>query len=581
MDPNKFEASYEAFLEAIHPDDRERVNNAYLTSLKSKEPYVISHRIVHKDGRLLYVEERCETGFDSDGTPIKSRGTVQDITENIILRQELQESNANIQNVLNNIPDVTLKVNRLGEITFANDVAKKVLGYSTSELIGNKLNLILPDNIKDDHQKYIDSYFKNPGVRRMGDLKIDFKAKRKDGSLLDVVIALGGLISENEVLAIIKDNTEEVKKRQLLEKEVLAKNEFLTIVGHETKTPLLGALGKIDQIIHSSNDKSIKKNAEEIKSLLTRILNSNNNIINTQFLKQENYALTKRTFSLPSIIDKIIDEQKICCSSNIKFKIKHSKNLNIDIQIHTDKNLLSAILSPLIDNAVKFSENKPVTILIENPIGKTLSFSVSDHGHGMNSSLLQILNNPEIVEIHQKDREVIPGSLKGFGLGLSIAKAAAKKLGVRLYFTRSEEIVTTVTFSVPNSLMKDAPKEKQIVKNKNILIVDDIAINRNIQALMLKNFNHQIDFAENGLEAFEKCQSNDYDLILMDIQMPVMSGDEALKSIRKFKPEQKIIAATADGSALDSNKYISFGFNDFLAKPFTKEILSKTIASVF
>ncbi len=136
IDQERFSATYEGFLNAIHPDDREMVNRAYTESLKTHEPYDIVHRLKMSDGRIKYVHERCESEFDSSGKALRSAGTVQDITTHYQTRQALEESEKRLTLLLNTLPHGIQENDITGRITYSNLAQHQILGYEPGELVG-------------------------------------------------------------------------------------------------------------------------------------------------------------------------------------------------------------------------------------------------------------------------------------------------------------------------------------------------------------------------------------------------------------------------------------------------------------
>ena len=196
----------------------------------------------------------------------------------------------------------------------------------------------------------------------------------------------------------------------------------------------------------------------------------------------------------------------------------------------------------------------------------------------MKDNQLRILNkNNEIAR--QFNRELIKGSLKGLGIGLNICFVAASLLRANLKFNHNPEGGTCVEVKFKADKV-DSKNSFNLLEDKSILIVDDIRINRDVLGLMFKGQNVKLGFAKNGQEAIDKFIKERYDIILMDTQMPVKTGDQALKEIRLVDPEQMIIAITANGTQLDRKKYLDFGFDDFLAKPFNKNDLLTSINHV-
>lgn len=136
IDPEKFGASYEAFLDAIHPEDREAVNFAYTNSLKTRTPYAIDHRLLLKDGRIKYVHEQCETFYDAEGKALRSVGTVQDVSDRKQAEDALRVANAYNRSLIEAALDPLVTISPGGKITDVNKATEQVTGYSRNELIG-------------------------------------------------------------------------------------------------------------------------------------------------------------------------------------------------------------------------------------------------------------------------------------------------------------------------------------------------------------------------------------------------------------------------------------------------------------
>lgn len=144
FDPNQFGVSYEAFLAAIHPDDRDMVNRAYLDSLENKAPYKIEHRLLFQDGRIKYVHEHCETEFDPNGKPLRSFGTVQEITERKLSEMALQRSEATFRALINATTETAILLDERGTVIAVNEVGARRLNKKQNELIGHNFYKLLP-----------------------------------------------------------------------------------------------------------------------------------------------------------------------------------------------------------------------------------------------------------------------------------------------------------------------------------------------------------------------------------------------------------------------------------------------------
>lgn len=178
IDSNQFGVSYEAFLNAIHPDDRKMVDEAYITSVKDRIPYDIVHRLLLSDGRIKFVRERCETCYDVDGKPLRSQGTVQDITEN----RQAEEQLALMHFALNHVHEATYLIDEHGRFLYVNDEACRILGYGRDELLVMGVADIDPDwREKDWYDAWL--HFKARGA-----ITVETRHKAKDGRIFQVEV---------------------------------------------------------------------------------------------------------------------------------------------------------------------------------------------------------------------------------------------------------------------------------------------------------------------------------------------------------------------------------------------------------
>jgi PAS domain S-box-containing protein len=234
IDPEKFGASYEAFLDAIHPDDREAVNLAYTNSLRTRTPYTIDHRLQFADGRIKYVHEQCETFYDTDGKPVRSVGVVQDITERKRAEEALRESETKFRAVFENSVDA-IGVSKTGLHTFVNPAYLALFGYAdNAELAGKPiLDLIAPS-----HREQVLENVRRRASGQPTPAVYETRGLRKDGSEfdMDVHVSTYELNGEVYTVPIIRDITERRQADDALKrrKDELERFERLTI-GRELK----------------------------------------------------------------------------------------------------------------------------------------------------------------------------------------------------------------------------------------------------------------------------------------------------------------------------------------------------------
>jgi diguanylate cyclase (GGDEF)-like protein/PAS domain S-box-containing protein len=195
IDPKKFGASYEAFLAAIHPDDREAVDRAYTESFQNRTPYEISHRLLMKDGRIKWVNEICRTDYDSSGKAVRSVGVVQDITE----RKRTEERLYRTQFATDRAPDSILWVGGEGDLEYANDAACSSLGYTREEMLQMKVFDIDPDFPPEGWEQH------KKDLKRLGRMTFESHHRTKDGRLFPVEVTTNYLKYNGRFFAIAFD----------------------------------------------------------------------------------------------------------------------------------------------------------------------------------------------------------------------------------------------------------------------------------------------------------------------------------------------------------------------------------------
>jgi len=275
----------------------------------------------------------------------------------------------------------------------------------------------------------------------------------------------------------------------------------------------------------------------------------------------------------------------------IKFFYKTSLN-NIESIIFTDREKLYAILTNLVKNAIKYTDFGSITLgyeLKENNTGKYLQFYVKDTGIGIPKDRQDAIFE-RFIQADITDKM----ARQGAGLGLSITKAYLEMLGGKIWvesnsgegsafyftlpYTSSNFNPVSVNTAAGNTSEPDASNNISL----KILIAEDDESSEILLELMVENFSKQILKVSNGIEVIETCRQNpDIDLILMDIQMPIMGGYEATSLIRQFNKEVIIIAQTAYGLAGDREKAIQAGCTDYISKPIDSQILKNLILKYF
>lgn len=376
------------------------------------------------------------------------------------------------------------------------------------------------------------------------------------------------------------------KAREQAEQAAQTKSAFLANMSHEIRTPLTSIIGYADGILEGDIDTIEQERVINIISEngnhLLEVINDILDFTKIEANKLEFEILETELFPIISQIESITGKR--ARDKELHFEVRYLYPLPSNIM--TDPTRLKQILFNLTNNAIKFTEKGGISLTVESN-SKTICISVRDTGIGINTENQQHLFQP----FSQADGS-INRRFGGSGLGLSISQHLAHGLGGEIKVDSEEGKGSRFTVVIPlvesaNSRWVNSTKEiaehthhntRQIQKLPNfnqskVLLAEDHPNNRELISMMLKRMNISVTAVENGLQACDEVLNNEFDLILMDIQMPVMDGLSAFKKIRSFDNSTKIIALTANNMKHEVKRYLEEGFNGHLPKPLPKDAL--------
>ena len=455
INPKAFAASYEAFLEAIHPDDREMVNNAYLNSLETRQKYKISHRLQFPDGRIKWVEERCETEFDGEGEPVLSRGTVQDISDLKKARAKAEVLRVRVEEILAIAPEAVITIGNDMRIQLFNQGAERIFGYSPSEIIGESMDVLMPEYLRQSHGLHIQKFNHSPDTYLFMDQRSDILGLRKDGTEFPASASVSKLEIDGERVytVILRDVTkrrrgDEERRNALTEAEKAnrAKSDFLAAMSHELRTPLNAILGFSDILTHEYlgpiENKKYVEYAQDIHSSGKHLLSLVNDILDISSIEAGKMPLNKETLSIKSIIDESIN----LVSINAKARnIMLTTEMPIDIlPMIADRKSIKQILLNLLGNAIKFTpEGGNITLSVDR-VKQDICIKIVDTGPGIPNDNLPELTNP-FTRLEQDPHKPV----EGWGLGLAITKSLINLHDGKLDIESELGKGTTVTVTLP------------------------------------------------------------------------------------------------------------------------------------
>jgi CheY-like chemotaxis protein/nitrogen-specific signal transduction histidine kinase len=374
-----------------------------------------------------------------------------------------------------------------------------------------------------------------------------------------------------------------INAKERAEESERLKSSFLANMSHEIRTPMNGILG-FTELLREPNLTSDEQQdyIQTIQISGARMLNTINNIVDVSKIES---GLTKVDINETNLNEKIEFTYKFFKPEveikGLNFLFKNGL-LSKEAIIKTDNEKVYAILTNLVKNAIKFTYDGSIEFGYEKK-GEFLEFFVKDTGVGIPPK-----QHHMIFERFRQGSESQNRGYEGSGLGLSIAKSYVEMLGGEIWVESEEGKGSTFYFTIPyNAVSEDnntieidvSGKDKEVqLKNMKILIVEDDEISHSLLTRMLQKISKEVLHAITGVEAVEACRSNpDLDLVLMDIRMPKMDGNEATRQIRKFNKKVIIIAQTAYAFSGDRETAIDAGCNDYMTKPINQMLLKELI----
>ncbi|RLD78163.1 MAG: hypothetical protein DRJ10_10780, partial [Bacteroidetes bacterium] len=422
----------------------------------------------------------------------------------------------------------------------------------------------------------------------------ELSAKRKDGQMIPVELSMSGTHVQNKsfLIVIIKDITlrKQTEKSLLIAKEKAEESDnlktaFLSNMSHEIRTPMNAIVG-FSQLLSNPNFDQEKKEVfvEQININSESLLKLIEDIIYISKIEAGKVEIIKTE----CLINRLLEELYTSFQEHKRRMDKSKINLILEIGVkepdfilNTDPQRLKQIFTNLLGNALKFTEEGTVEFGYHVKNEKFLEFYVKDTGMGIKKEKLKYVFD-RFTKVSANKTKLYGGT----GLGLSISKHLIEHLGGKIHVESVEDIGSKFIFIHPFekyfadttvSYIETTTTFENLLINSNILVAEDEEINFLFLKETLQQSGAKVDWAKNGQEAVDLALNKAYDLILMDMKMPVMDGYDATKKIKKIKPNTPIIAQTA--YALPEEQKIGYeaGCDFYLSKPIDPINLINTI----
>ena len=408
----------------------------------------------------------------------------------------------------------------------------------------------------------------------------------------DAAGSIIGLIGISWDVTERKEYEEELRlAKEMAEAGTLAKNEFIASVSHEFRTPMNGILGLAEILRNTGLTVEQSELLSGISTSAENLLVVLNDVLDFAAIEAGRMELEFHPFMLDRVLSDIEMMTRMKAGEkSLDFGIRIDPM--VPIAITGDSKRLRQILLNLVSNALKFTEKGRIdiiaTVVTITPTNVVLKFEVADTGVGIPEQSLGSL-----FKVFSRVRQDQTKTVAGTGLGLSICKKLTDMLGGTIGVRSKPGEGSVFWFTLPFSLSRpvnekireQAQVAIELFNGKSVLVAEDNVINQRIVVYQLKRMGFEIEMASDGLEAWNKYREREFDLIILDIQMPEMDGYEVAREIRNLEADtgahSLIIALTANAMKGDRERYLEAGMDGYISKPFTFETLFKTISQVW
>lgn len=548
-------------------------------------------------------------------------GTVRDITKNKRAEEALRNSEARVRAILDTAVDAIVTIDGKGTVKSFNSAAQRMFGYSSEDVVGENVTMLMPMPYSGEHDKYLQNYL-TTGRRRVIGIGREVVGLRKDGTTFPMELSVSEVVQGDRrtFTGIVRDVSDRKRTEDQLkssyhteekarEKATLAdraKSEFLANMSHEIRTPMTAILGYVDLLLNdplflaSSSEwvesvTTVRRNADHLLSIM-------NDVLDLSKIEAGKMTVETLEHSPRALVDEVIALMSVRCQAK-GLRLNARFETEIPALISTDPTRLRQILVNLLGNAIKFTDAGEVRLCVRTVEGERprIEFDVVDTGIGLSEEQRERLFRP----FSQADNSTTR-RFGGTGLGLMICKRLAVMLGGDVTLVESAPMIGSrfrvslelnqTALHIPHEIpppciagtepapiyyaASDAP-----LIGRRLLLADDAPDIRTLVSLVLKRAGAEVLTVENGQLAVTTAlqalhEDRPFDAILMDMQMPILDGYSATSMLRSRNYRHPIIALTAHAMTGDRDKCISVGCDDYLTKPIDRARLIDRVAAL-
>ena len=584
------------------PEIPEVYREAHRRGLAGEVLKADNQRFVRADGSIQWSRWEIYPWHDSAGQVGGIILFTEDITKRKHAEEALQASELKFRSIIENVPlgmhmydltdDGTLKF--IG----TNPAADRILGIDNNQFMNKRLLEAFPALEETELPgKYIE-IARNGGFFHLED--VSYQDDRLSGAfeIYAFQVSPGRMVTFFQDVTSRKQAEEALREaKEAAEAATRAKGQFLANMSHELRTPMTGVLGMLDLALIEKDPAEQHAHLEAVKKSSQALLRILNDILDFSRIEAGMVTLVDEPFQFRNFLQETVELFELEAQrKGLNLTLEHADNLPQVVK--GDEGRIRQILVNLVGNAIKFTERGEVKLRVEaGPTAasgrRNVTFTVTDTGIGIPAEKTHSLFHPFSQGDASHTRRY-----GGAGLGLTISKEVATRMGGNISFSshygKGSTFVATlplqeVTVDETSTAASPAAKQPFVpvfngTTRPRLLIAEDDKTIRNLLGIMLEKGGVDFDAVGNGKDAVKMWAQNEYDLILMDVQMPLMDGFEAVREIRSQEQARgghvPIVALTAHAYKSDQEKCLDNGMDTYLAKPFTFQKLFAIISDV-
>ena len=590
LDPDEFDPNLGSAIDAYHPRDREVIAGVVQRAIETGEPYDVRLRLIRADGEARLVRTQGTPQRDESGRVTALFGVFQDITEQEASLARARKNEHRYRLLADNMADVLARVKPDGHSNYISPAVEAILGYSRAEMFGTTAQTYVLEEDRPIFMGAMAEVLKTGENRR-----VQYRAVHKTGEHIWVETQLQRVENskgEGEVIIVIRD----IRDRKVLEHDLMAardraeaaakaKSEFLANMSHELRTPLTSVVGFAGLLGQSRTlGDEERRYVERIAAGSEALLAVINDILDYSKLEAGAVELDPHRFDPLALAQAGVELMEGQCRGK-GLDLRLESDPDMPAGLIGDSGRLRQVLLNFLSNAVKFTTQGGVTVTASCEPGTDgqvwLSLSVKDTGVGVSDAQVEQLFD----RFTQADASTTR-TFGGTGLGLAISRQLVEMMGGEIGAFGQPGEGSTFWFQVPLPMADGAEDQAegevaQAIGAARILMADDAPANRELVSVLLGGMGLVVDTVENGAEAVEAVRHEAYDLVLMDVHMPVMDGLDAARAIRALggaTGKIPIIALTANVGREQVQACLEAGMNGHLAKPIDVSQMARTLS---